>query len=86
MLHCWRFLLDHPMDSLQRLVMMIRGIADPLVSAYCRLYLVRCAQRLPQRDTGANSRSLFSYARNDNVLSISSNLETVVTQVRSTLI
>ncbi|XP_022867447.1 UPF0505 protein isoform X2 [Olea europaea var. sylvestris] len=52
MLHCWRFLLDHPMDSLRRLVMMIRGIADPLVSAYCRLYLVRCAQRLPQRDTG----------------------------------
>ncbi|KAL2476340.1 hypothetical protein Adt_37076 [Abeliophyllum distichum] len=51
-MHCWRFLLDHPMDNLQRLVMMIRGIADPLASAYCRLYLVRCAQRLPQHDTG----------------------------------
>ncbi|KAL7087955.1 hypothetical protein ACP275_13G099800 [Erythranthe tilingii] len=32
--------------------MMTRGIADPLASAYCRLYLVQCAQRLPEHDTG----------------------------------
>ncbi|XP_051125421.1 uncharacterized protein LOC127247563 isoform X2 [Andrographis paniculata] len=52
-LHCWRFLHDHPENKLQRLVMMTRGIADPLASAYCRLYLVQCAQRLPQHDTGS---------------------------------
>ncbi|KAL3636973.1 hypothetical protein CASFOL_019272 [Castilleja foliolosa] len=44
--------IDHPEDILQRLVLMTRGIADPLASAYCRLYLVQCAQRLPQHDTG----------------------------------
>ncbi|KAK6149319.1 hypothetical protein DH2020_016844 [Rehmannia glutinosa] len=52
MLPCWRFLNDHPVDILQRLVLMTRGIADPLASAYCHLYLVQCAQRLPQQDTG----------------------------------
>lgn len=57
MLPCWRFLHDHPEDILQRLVAMTRGIADPLASAYCRLYLVQCAQRLPQHDAGANSWS-----------------------------
>ncbi|KAL0353662.1 UNVERIFIED_CONTAM: VPS35 endosomal protein sorting factor-like [Sesamum angustifolium] len=51
-LPCWRFLHNHPENNLQRLVMMVRGIADPLASAYCRLYLVQCAQRLPQYDTG----------------------------------
>ncbi|GFP79107.1 upf0505 protein [Phtheirospermum japonicum] len=51
-LPCWRFLQDHPENILQRLVLMTRGIADPLASAYCRLYLVQCAQRLPQHDTG----------------------------------
>ncbi|CAK9181075.1 unnamed protein product [Ilex paraguariensis] len=45
---CWRFLLDHPVDCLQRLAMMTRGIADPLASAYCRLYMVHRAQRLPE--------------------------------------
>ncbi|KAL7130929.1 hypothetical protein ABFS83_13G165300 [Erythranthe nasuta] len=51
-LPCWRFLDNHHEDVLQRLVMMTRGIADPLASAYCRLYLVQCAQRLPEHDTG----------------------------------
>ncbi|KAK4439774.1 VPS35 endosomal protein sorting factor-like [Sesamum alatum] len=51
-LPCWRFLHNHPENNLQRLVMMVRGIADPVASAYCRLYLVQCAQRLPQYDTG----------------------------------
>ncbi|KAG8386102.1 hypothetical protein BUALT_Bualt03G0114100 [Buddleja alternifolia] len=51
-LPCWRFLHEHPGDILQRLVMMTRGIADPLASAYCRLYLVQCTQRLPPHDTG----------------------------------
>ncbi|XP_019262370.1 PREDICTED: UPF0505 protein C16orf62 isoform X2 [Nicotiana attenuata] len=50
--HCWRFLLQKPADNLPRLVMMARGIADPLVSFYCRLYLAHCAQKLPQRDLG----------------------------------
>ncbi|XP_075481448.1 uncharacterized protein LOC142522176 isoform X1 [Primulina tabacum] len=49
-LPCWRFLLDSSEEILQRLVAMTRGIADPLVSAYCRLYLVQCAQKLPKHD------------------------------------
>ncbi|KAI7750313.1 hypothetical protein M8C21_005834 [Ambrosia artemisiifolia] len=49
---CWRFLRDDITDNLVRLVMMIRGIADPLASAYCRFFLIHCAQKLPQRDTG----------------------------------
>ncbi|GKB06392.1 VPS35 endosomal protein sorting factor-like protein isoform X1 [Tanacetum coccineum] len=49
---CWRFLDDHVMDKLMRLVMMIRGIADPLASAYCRFFLIHCAQKLPKCDTG----------------------------------
>ncbi|CAI0379368.1 unnamed protein product [Linum tenue] len=51
-LPCWRFLLDRPEDNLQRLVMMIRGLADPLASAYCRLYMVHCAQKLHTSDKG----------------------------------
>ncbi|KAK4343998.1 hypothetical protein RND71_037092 [Anisodus tanguticus] len=50
--HCWRFLLEQPADNLPRLVMMARGIADPLASFYCRLYLAHCAQKLPQRNIG----------------------------------
>lgn len=46
-LHCWRFLIVQPADCLKRLVTMIRGIADPLASAYCRLYMVHCSQKLP---------------------------------------
>ncbi|XP_048235004.1 VPS35 endosomal protein-sorting factor-like isoform X2 [Ricinus communis] len=49
---CWRFLLDHPEDNLQRLVMMTRGLADPLASAYCRLYMAHCARKLPGSDKG----------------------------------
>lgn len=52
MYHCWRFLSEQPADNLRRLVMMARGIADPLASFYCRLYLAHCAQKLPQRDIG----------------------------------
>ncbi|KAI8557561.1 hypothetical protein RHMOL_Rhmol04G0020200 [Rhododendron molle] len=51
-LPCWRFLVDRPVDVIQRLVMMTRGIADPLASAYCRLYIAHCVQKLPQQDTG----------------------------------
>ncbi|GKV38764.1 hypothetical protein SLEP1_g46642 [Rubroshorea leprosula] len=51
-LPCWHFLLDQPIESLQRLVMMTRGLADPLASAYCRLYLAHCAQKLRLNDTG----------------------------------
>ncbi|CAL5390425.1 unnamed protein product [Camellia sinensis] len=59
-LPCWSFLLNRPMDVLERLVMMTRGIADPLASAYCRLYLAHCAQKLPQHNTNENCRSLVS--------------------------
>ncbi|KAK9269685.1 hypothetical protein L1049_001463 [Liquidambar formosana] len=51
-LPCQRFLLDRPVDSLQRLVMMTRGLADPLASSYCRLYMARCAQKLLACDIG----------------------------------
>lgn len=51
-LPCWRFLHDDVMDDLMRLATMIRGIADPLASAYCRFFLLHCAQKLPQCDTG----------------------------------
>ncbi|KAL8205603.1 hypothetical protein R6Q57_009154 [Mikania cordata] len=49
---CWRFLQNDVMDNLMRMVMMIRGVADPLASAYCRFFLIHCAQKLPQRDAG----------------------------------
>lgn len=49
---CWRFLIEQPVESLQRLVMMTRGIGDPLASAYCRLYIAHHAQKLPSHDTG----------------------------------
>ncbi|XWS11244.1 hypothetical protein CRYUN_Cryun38cG0067500 [Craigia yunnanensis] len=51
-LPCWRFLTEQPAESLQRLVMMTRGIADPLASAYCHLYIAHRAQKLPLYDTG----------------------------------
>ncbi|KAL9444527.1 hypothetical protein AB3S75_017670 [Citrus x aurantiifolia] len=51
-LPCWRFLNDRPANSLQRLVLMTRGLADPLASAYCRLYMAHCARKLPSCDTG----------------------------------
>ncbi|KAJ4975936.1 hypothetical protein NE237_001042 [Protea cynaroides] len=49
---CWRFLHDRPWENLKRLVMMMRGLADPLASAYCHLYLARCSQKLPPHDIG----------------------------------
>ncbi|KAH0987001.1 hypothetical protein GBA52_014178 [Prunus armeniaca] len=52
LLPCWRFLVDQPLDSLRRLVMMTRGLADPLASAYCRLYMSHCMRKLPSLDTG----------------------------------
>lgn len=51
-LPCWRFLLDQPADNLQRLVMMTRGLGDPVASAYCRLYMAHCAQKLPSHEIG----------------------------------
>ncbi|XP_038690110.1 VPS35 endosomal protein sorting factor-like isoform X2 [Tripterygium wilfordii] len=51
-LPCWRFLHDRPEECLQRVVMMTRGLADPLASSYCRLYMVHCARKLPACDTG----------------------------------
>ncbi|KAH9803869.1 VPS35 endosomal protein sorting factor-like [Citrus sinensis] len=51
-LPCWRFLNDRPANSLQRLVLMTRGLADPLASVYCRLYMAHCARKLPSCDTG----------------------------------
>ncbi|XP_048130945.1 VPS35 endosomal protein sorting factor-like isoform X2 [Rhodamnia argentea] len=50
-LPCWRFLLIQPADCLHRLVKMIRGLADPLSSAYCCLYMVHRARKLLSRDT-----------------------------------
>ncbi|XP_028800318.1 VPS35 endosomal protein sorting factor-like [Neltuma alba] len=51
-LPCWRFLLDEPLDSLKRLVMMTRGLGDPVAFAYCHLYMAHCAQKLPSHDIG----------------------------------
>lgn len=42
---CWRFLINQPMEVLNRLVMMVRGLADPLASLYCRLYMVHRMQK-----------------------------------------
>ncbi|OAP17928.1 hypothetical protein AXX17_AT1G44920 [Arabidopsis thaliana] len=44
-LPCWRFLINQPMEVLDRLVMMVRGLADPLTSLYCRLYMVHRMQK-----------------------------------------
>lgn len=57
-LPCWRFLRDQHVDTLHRLVLMTRGLGDPLASAYCRLYMAQRAQKLPSYDTGA-SLNLF---------------------------
>ncbi|KAJ0242181.1 Uncharacterized protein HA466_0206780 [Hirschfeldia incana] len=45
-LPCWRFLINQPREVLDRLVMMVRGLADPLASVYCRLYMVHRMQKL----------------------------------------
>ncbi|XVE50697.1 hypothetical protein DITRI_Ditri01bG0184100 [Diplodiscus trichospermus] len=51
-LPCWCFLIEQPAEPIQRLVLMTRGIADPLASAYCRLYIAHRALKLPLYDTG----------------------------------
>ncbi|GMH05757.1 hypothetical protein Nepgr_007597 [Nepenthes gracilis] len=51
-LPCWRFLVDRPADVLHRLVLMMRGLADPLASAYCHLYMAHRAQKLLSSDKG----------------------------------
>ncbi|CAN6927689.1 unnamed protein product [Brassica oleracea] len=45
-LPCWRFLINQPREVLDRLVMMVRGLADPLASLYCRLYMVHRMRKL----------------------------------------
>ncbi|XP_020591949.1 UPF0505 protein C16orf62 homolog [Phalaenopsis equestris] len=52
LLHCRRFLEDHHLHSLQRLARMMRGLADPLASAYCHLYLAHRAALVHCNDTG----------------------------------
>ncbi|XP_072984566.1 uncharacterized protein [Typha latifolia] len=51
-LRCWRFLEDDFSCILHRLTMMIRGVADPLASAYCHLYVARSARILHPEDAG----------------------------------
>lgn len=51
-LPCWRFLSDDIVDILPRLVAMMRGLGDPLASAYCHLYLAYCAQKLAPHEKG----------------------------------
>ncbi|KNA22780.1 hypothetical protein SOVF_031280 isoform A [Spinacia oleracea] len=51
-LPCWRFLLDDSTDVIQRLLAMMRGLGNPLASAYCHLYLVYSVQKLPARHNG----------------------------------
>ncbi|XP_072960144.1 uncharacterized protein [Typha angustifolia] len=51
-LRCWRFLEDDFSCILHRLTMMIRGVADPLASAYCHLYVAHSARILRPEDAG----------------------------------
>ncbi|CAN8303023.1 unnamed protein product [Cochlearia groenlandica] len=51
-LPCWRFLNNQPMEVLDRLVMMVRGLANPLASLYCRLYMVHRMQKLGLCNSG----------------------------------
>ncbi|CAM8972452.1 unnamed protein product [Rhodiola kirilowii] len=52
LLPCWSFLVKQPADNLQRLKMMTRGLADPVASAYCHLYMAHCAEKFPRYDAG----------------------------------
>ncbi|KAL9309260.1 putative vacuolar protein sorting-associated protein [Arabidopsis thaliana] len=61
-LPCWRFLINQPMEVLDRLVMMVRGLADPLTSLYCRLYMVHRMQKF-----GFCSSGVFLYYRRQKV-------------------
>ncbi|KAM6553777.1 hypothetical protein CsatB_014539 [Cannabis sativa] len=49
-LPCRRFLHNNHETCLQRLVMMTRGLADPLASSYCRLYMTYSLRKLPSYD------------------------------------
>ncbi|XP_057871562.1 uncharacterized protein LOC131077967 isoform X1 [Cryptomeria japonica] len=60
-LRCWHFLEENPLHVCQRLAMMIRGIADPLSSAFARLYLARAAKTLIPYETGFLITSLGDY-------------------------
>ncbi len=52
-LRCMHFLEKNPpLASIQRLTMMMRGLSDPLASAYAHLYLARHGQALLPSDTG----------------------------------
>lgn len=53
-LRCIYFLeKDPPVASIRRLNLMLRGIADPLASAYAHLYLARRGQVLFPSDSGS---------------------------------
>lgn len=43
---------DPPVGSIERITLMMRGIADPLASAYAHLYLARRGQVLLPSDSG----------------------------------
>ena len=58
-LPCWRFLSDDIVDILPRLVAMMRGLGDPLASAYCHLYLAYSAQKLAPHEKGIWHVNLF---------------------------
>ncbi|XP_019058397.1 PREDICTED: UPF0505 protein [Tarenaya hassleriana] len=51
-LPCWQFLIDQPIEVLDRLLMMVRGVANPLASSYCRLYMVHRMQKLISCNSG----------------------------------
>lgn len=40
------------MNSVKRIVKMMRGLADPLSSAYCRLYMAYCTRKFTLHDSG----------------------------------
>jgi hypothetical protein len=50
---------DPPVTTFQRLMMMIRGVTDPLASAYVRLYLARRLQAILPAETGTSLNKFF---------------------------
>ncbi|KAK8915936.1 hypothetical protein KSP39_PZI022997 [Platanthera zijinensis] len=51
-LRCRRFLEDHQLSSVHRLARMMRGLSDPIASAYCHLYMAYRAAFLDCKDNG----------------------------------